>query len=112
MIALPLVCRLSLHPYSNIARAQTYSSYKHHNTAKYLFGITPHGIVSFIFNGWGGRVSDKYLTENCGIPKNLPGDTVLAVHEFDLKDSVGLYCAIQFMKGNAQLSGIEVEQTR
>ena len=39
-------------PSALLARVQTYSSYKHHNTAKYLIGITPHGIVSFISNGW------------------------------------------------------------
>ena len=38
-----------------LARAQTYSSYKHHNTVKYLIGITPQGTVSFISEGWGGR---------------------------------------------------------
>ena len=100
-----------------LARAQTYSSYKHHNTAKYLIGITPQGSVSFISRGWGGRVSDKYLTENCGLLNNLlPGDTVLADRGFDIKDSVGLYCATikmpAFTKGKKQLSGIEVEQTR
>ena len=34
---------------------------------------------------WGGRVSDKYLTEKCGIlDKLLPGDVVLAVRGFIL----------------------------
>lgn len=99
------------------ARAQTYSSYKHHNTVKYLIGITPQGSVSFISEGWGGRVSDKHLTENSGLLNNLlPGDTVLADRGFDIKDSVGLYCATvtlpAFTKGKKQLSGIEVEQTR
>ena len=42
------------------AQAQTYSSYKHHNTVKYLIGITPQRTVSYISEGWGGRTSDKY----------------------------------------------------
>lgn len=104
-------------PSALLARAQTYSSYKHHNTVKYLIGITPNGIVSFISKGWGGRVSDKYLTDSCGLlHKLLPGDTVLADRGFDIKDSVGLYCATvklpTFTKGKRQLAGIDVEQTR
>jgi len=46
-----------------MARTETWSQYKHHNTAKFLIGITPQGVTSFISQGWGGRVSDKYLTE-------------------------------------------------
>ena len=104
-------------PTSVLARAQTFSSYKHHNTVKYLIGITPQGTVSFISEGWGGRVSDKHLTENCGLLSNLiPGDTVLADRGFDIKESVGLYCATitvpAFTKGKKQLSAIEVEQTQ
>ena len=65
-------------PTNLLARAQTYSSYKHHNTVKYLIGITPQGTVSFISKGWGGRVSDKHLTENSNLLSSLiPGDTVL-----------------------------------
>ena len=58
-------------PRDLMARAQTYSHYKHHNTVKFFIGITPQGVIAFISKGWGGRVSDKYLTENCGILDNL-----------------------------------------
>lgn len=62
-------------------------------------------------------MSDKHLTENCGLLSNLiPGDTILADRGFDIKESVGLYCATitvpAFTKGKKQLSAIEVEQTR
>ncbi len=104
-------------PTNLLARAQTYSAYKHHNTVKYLIGITPQGTVSFISKGWGGRVSDKHLTENSNLLSNLiPGDTVLADRGFDIKESAAMYCARvtlpAFTKGKKQLTGIEVEQSR
>ena len=75
--------------------------------------------MSYISEGWGGRVSDKYLTEHCGLLNNLfPGDMILADWGFDIKDSVGLHCATitlpHFTRGKKQLNGIdhEVEQSR
>lgn len=104
-------------PTNLLARAQTYSSYKHHNTVKYLIGITPQGTVSFISNGWGGRTSDKYITEHSTLYNNLlPGDTILADRGFDIKESVALLCSNlvlpAFTKGKKQLDPIAVEQTR
>ena len=104
-------------PTDLLARAQTYSQYKHHNTVKYLIGITPQGTVSYISEGWGGRTSDKFVTEHCSLLTYLvPGDTILADRGFDINDSVGAYCSTlkipAFTKGKSQLSGIEVEQTR
>lgn len=104
-------------PTNLLAWAQTYSQYKHHNTVKYLIGITPQGTVSYISDGWGGRASDKYITEHCSLLTYLvPGDTILADRGFDISDSVGAYCSTlkmpAFTRGKSQLSGIEVEQTR
>ena len=48
-----------------LARAQTLSNYKHHDTIKILIGITPQGSISFVSETWGGSTSNKVLTENC-----------------------------------------------
>ena len=61
------------------AQACTWSSYKHHNTVKVLLGITPQGVISYVSEAWGGRVSDKYITEHCVMMNHLiPGDIVLS----------------------------------
>ena len=91
--------------------------YKHHNTVKFLIGITPQGVISFVSKGWGGRVSDKYLTENCGLLSYLqPGDVILADRGFTVQDSVGLYCAEvkvpPFTRGKKQLSRSDVDTAR
>ena len=104
-------------PSNLLARASTWSQYKHHNTIKLLIGITPQGDISFLSDSWGGRVSDKYLTEHSGIlDKLLPGDVVLADRGFDISDSVGVHQAKlnipTFTKGKSQLSALEIEETR
>ena len=100
-----------------LARAQTFSLYKHHNTFKVLVGITPQGRISFVSEAWGGRTSDKYLTENCGFLEFLvPGDMVMADRGLTISDSVGLKQAKltipAFTKRKSQLDLLDVEQTR
>ena len=80
-----------------------------HNTVKFLIGISPQGSITFISKGWGGRVSDCYLTENSGIlDKLLPGDVILADRGFNVHEAAGIYCAKvklpPFTKGKKQLS--------
>lgn len=66
---------------------------------------------------WGGRTSDKFLTENCGIlEKLLPGDMVMADRGFTITESVALKQARlvipAYTKGREQLDPIDVEKTR
>uniref|UniRef100_A0A8C4GJR4 DDE Tnp4 domain-containing protein n=1 Tax=Dicentrarchus labrax TaxID=13489 RepID=A0A8C4GJR4_DICLA len=88
------------------ARAQTWSNYIQHNTIKFLISITPQGSISFMSKAWGGRVTDKHLTEHSGfLDKLLPGDLVLADRGFTIEDSVGLFW-------KKQLSRKEIESAR
>ena len=104
-------------PSNLLAKSCTWSQYKHYNTAKYLISVTPQSVISFISNGWGGRVSDKYIVENSGYLRHLlPGDVILADRGFDIGDSVALQGATldipAFTRGCDQLSPGDVEATR
>ena len=98
-------------PSSALNKVYTYSNYKHHQTIKYLIGIAPQGVVTFISQGWGGRTSDKHLTEESGVLNNLlPGDIV------KVEESVRFYQAElaipSFKRGKSQLHPIDIEKTR
>ena len=47
-------------PKSLLNQASTWSDYKHHNTIKFMVGITPSGDISFLSDCYGGRSSDKF----------------------------------------------------
>ena len=74
-------------------------------------------MISFVSEAWGGLVSNKFVTENCGfLVKLLPGDMVMADRGFTISVRVGLKQArlvIQaFTKGKSQLDPVDVDQTR
>ncbi|KAF7709366.1 uncharacterized protein LOC124383076 [Silurus meridionalis] len=61
---------------------------------KYVIGVAPQGAVMFVSRGAPGNISDKTLVESCGLlHKLLPGDVVLAEHDFGIKDLVGAHRA-------------------
>lgn len=73
--------------------------------------------MSFISKAWGGRASDKYITERCGILQHLlPGDVVLADRGFDIDECVALQGAKLFIpaftRGKDQLTAKDVHATR
>ncbi|XP_064468470.1 uncharacterized protein LOC135379150 [Ornithodoros turicata] len=61
------------------AQNMWYSHYKGTYTIKYLVGIAPNGLVTFLSPGFGGRANDTSLTVEAGVlPLLEPGDLVLA----------------------------------
>lgn len=104
-------------PSNVVNAARCWSNYKHHQTVKFLIGITPQGTISYISEAWGGRASDKFLTENCSFFNLiLPGDVVLADRGFLIHDSleaVGAHLKIPaFTRGKTQLHPTDLENTR
>ena len=98
-------------PSNLLARAQTYSHYKSHNTVKVLIGITPQGSVCFVSKAWVLNI------EHCGMLKNVrPGDLVMADRGFTIEENLSLYQAklaiLAFSKGKSQSDPVSVEKTR
>ena len=74
------------------ARSIMYSKYKKHNTIKFLIGITPCGSISFLSQCWGGRVSDKVITQESNFLRHLElDDVVLADRGFTIADDLAIH---------------------
>lgn len=98
-------------------QSETYSTYKNHNTAKGLIGISPNGFISFVSDLVPGRMSDQEITVNSGLIEDLSkGDSVMAdrgflIDEYLAKKEVSLNIP-PFMSGKEQLSPKEEQETR
>ena len=99
------------------ARAQTWSNYKHNNTIQFLVSITPTGSISYISKAFGGRTSDKVITQHSGYLDKLEhGNQVLTDRGFliakELANRNATLIIPDFTKGKSQLSAKEVDTTR
>jgi len=100
-------------PSNPVAAAQVYSHYKKSKRVMFLIGVAPPGTITFISTGYGGRASDKFITEDSDFVRNLlPGDIVLADKGFLIHDSVRFQQAEilmpAFKKNLAQLAAEDV----
>jgi len=74
-------------PSNLLAKGSTWFQYKQSNTVIILIVIAPQSVRTFISDGWGGRVSEKHMTTESGLLKNLlPGDIILADWGFDIEE--------------------------
>ncbi|XP_044594885.1 uncharacterized protein LOC123272252 [Cotesia glomerata] len=93
-----------------------YSDYKHHQTVKFLVGCAPNGLITFVSKCYGGRSSDCYITNDCGIVDLIEsGDVVLADKGFpQIKTEVEKKNAVFIMPPFAhggQFTAEEVDET-
>ena len=100
-------------------QSSTWSSYKQHNTAKFLVACTPNGAVSYISTLYVGSISDVELTRVSGFLQTLEGKegiSIMAHRGFTVKDQLsemGVHLNIPpFLEGRTQLPPEEVKKGR
>uniref|UniRef100_UPI00358EFD23 uncharacterized protein n=1 Tax=Myxine glutinosa TaxID=7769 RepID=UPI00358EFD23 len=92
-----------------------YSQYKGKTTLKSLIGVAPNGVMTFASDLYGGSASDKAITSDCGILKQLhPGDMILADKGFTIRDILpqGVSLNIPAFLVNGQFTQEEVVNNR
>ena len=48
------------------SRSESYSHYYANNTVKYPVAVSTSGVIMFISDAYGGKCSDRYITQNSG----------------------------------------------
>jgi len=105
------------HPSALTAQRLTFSNYKHHTTVKFLVAIVPTGGICYVSQAWGGRVSDRHITEYSGFLNIIqPGDLVMADKGFTIGDLLakrGAFLQIPpFLPSQSQFQLESIELTR
>lgn len=69
-------------------RIMMYSSYKSRHTIKFMTGVTPAGLLSFVSKSYGGRASDKVIFEQSNVINQLRSnkDAVMVDKGFHISD--------------------------
>ena len=94
----------------------TWSTYKHHNTLKFLIGVAPNSCIIFISKAFSGRISDKECTIDCGYLDEVPAcSTIMCDKGFDITDECDA-CHITLYvppgkRGISQMGNAEVAKT-
>ena len=102
---------------SLINQACTWSDHKSHNTIKCLIGISPTGFITFLSDCYGGRASDKHITNDSGFYELLErGDEVMADRGFQIQEELMYkFCKLIVPPGartKSQMTTSECQKTK
>ncbi|KAJ8911815.1 hypothetical protein NQ315_014240 [Exocentrus adspersus] len=61
-------------PSNPLMQSLTWSEYKKCNTLKFLISCTPNGFINFISGAFGGRISDKDISQKSEYLQHLPNN--------------------------------------
>lgn len=76
-------------PLTPSARAQTWSEGKECSTIKVVTGTARHGLIIFVSQSWGGKISNKELILRSGFLSEIEsGDIVMANRDFYIGDDL------------------------
>jgi DDE superfamily endonuclease/Helix-turn-helix of DDE superfamily endonuclease len=80
-------------------RLSTYSHYKGTNTMKFLVGVAPDGLITFLSEVYGGRASDKAITLQSGIIETVDAHSdAIMVDKGFLIEHECIFNAIQLIR--------------
>lgn len=90
-------------------RIRTYSYYKGKHTIKFLVGISPDGIITFVIDVYGGKASDKHIFIESGILNKCECNDAIMVDKGFLIEEECSRAGVKlfhppFLKKNKQLS--------
>ena len=98
-------------------RLRTYSHYKSNHTIKFLIGISPTALITYVSNTYGGCASDKQIFNQSNLLKlMLPDDSIMVDKGFLIEKQCALYnvklIRPPFLKKeNKQFSNAEAEKS-
>ena len=103
-------------PQDHDRQAMTWSTYKHHNTLKFLVAVAPNSSITYVSPAYTGRISDKELTVHCGYLEHVPPYTVLMCDKgFQLEEECTARRITHYIppgkRGMSQMGSVEVAKT-
>lgn len=69
-------------------RIRFYSHYKGALTVKFLTGVSPAGLITFVSDAYGGRASDKFIFEESNLISKLESGTAIMADKGFLIDNI------------------------